>query len=67
MENMNDITMCLGKIGNFICPLRKKCYRFTTKRDEYYQSFFTETPYNKEKKECKYFWNNKNNKNNKKG
>lgn len=55
---MNDITMCSGRRKEFICPLREKCYRFTAKADRYWQSYFTEIPYNRKKNECKYFWDN---------
>lgn len=36
----NDITMCTGK-G---CKTKRTCYRFTKKPDEYYQSWFMESP-----------------------
>ena len=49
---MADITKCDG-VG---CPLKEKCYRFTAKDNEYGQSYFTETPYNKETKTCEYLW-----------
>ena len=49
---MADITKCEGKD----CPLKEKCYRFTAKANEYGQSYFTETPYNKETKTCEYLW-----------
>ena len=49
---MADITKCEGKD----CPLKEKCYRFTTKDNEFRQSYFTETPYNKETKTCGYLW-----------
>lgn len=51
---MADITMCEGKN----CPLKEKCYRFTAKVSEYRQSYFMETPYNKEENNCKHFWEN---------
>ena len=47
-----DGTKCEGK-G---CPLKETCYRFTAKDNEYGQSYFTETPYNKEKENCEYLW-----------
>ena len=49
---MADITKCEGKD----CPLKETCYRFTAKDNEYGQSYFTETPYNKEKENCEYLW-----------
>jgi hypothetical protein len=47
---MPDITMCHGE-G---CPLKEKCKRHTIKPDEYWQAYFTETPY--ENDECDYYW-----------
>jgi hypothetical protein len=44
--------MCKGE-G---CPLKEKCKRFTSKPFEAGQYFFKETPYDKDKKECNYFW-----------
>jgi len=52
---MPDITKCEDKD----CPLKESCYRFTAKPSEYRQSYFVETPYNKETKECDYYWDNK--------
>ncbi len=49
---MADITMCEGKD----CPLKETCYRFTAIVNEFRQSYFTETPYNKEKENCEYLW-----------
>ena len=49
---MADITKCEGKY----CPLKETCYRFTAKDNEYGQSYFIETPYNKETKTCEYLW-----------
>ncbi len=50
---MSDITKCSG----VDCPLKSECYRFLAPADEYWQSFFTEVPYDKEEKSCKEFWN----------
>ena len=50
-----DITMCSGKN----CPLSTTCYRYTAKANEFRQSYFIETPYNKEKQECEHYWENK--------
>ncbi len=52
---MPDITMCPGEE----CPLKEKCYRFTAHPNEFRQSFFTGIPYNEDKEECEYFWDNK--------
>ena len=49
---MPDISCCKG--GD--CPLKETCYRFTVKPDPYWQSYFGETPYNEEKKDCDYYW-----------
>ena len=53
---MPDITMCAGTN----CPLKEKCYRYLAKANEYHQSYFTEIPYDKEKKECEFYWKTKN-------
>ena len=50
---MADITMCAGKN----CPLKDKCYRFTSNINEYWQSYFTEEPIKND--DCEYFWDNK--------
>lgn len=47
---MPDYTMCTGDD----CPLKRDCFRFIAKPDEY-QSMFSIVPYNKEKKECNYY------------
>ena len=49
---MADITKCEGKD----CPLKETCYRFTVTANEFRQSYFIETPYNKETKTCEYLW-----------
>ena len=66
---MADITMCKG--GK--CELKKQCYRFTAKPDDY-QAYFVGLPYldmvdkngeiieNPESKDCKHFWSNKDSK-----
>ncbi len=48
---MPDITMCKGES----CPIKDRCRRFTSKPFAFGQYFFTEIPYDKEKKECNYF------------
>jgi len=49
---MPDITMCNG--GD--CPLKETCYRYKAKPSEFWQSYFTEIPYDEEKKECDHYW-----------
>lgn len=51
---MADITMCTG----VDCPLKKDCYRYTAIKDEYYQSFLIEVPYDVTKQSCPYYWEN---------
>ena len=46
--------MCSGNK----CPLKKKCYRHTAPKGMW-QSYFTNVPYDKEKKTCEYYWDNK--------
>jgi hypothetical protein len=45
-----DITMCPGTN----CPQREKCYRFTAKPDEYWQSYFIDPPIKDGK--CDLYW-----------
>jgi len=47
---MPDITMCPGTD----CSQKEKCYRFTAKPDEYWQSYFIEAPIKDGK--CEYYW-----------
>jgi hypothetical protein len=47
---MPDITMCPGTD----CPHKEKCYRFTAKPDEYWQSYFMNSPIKDGK--CEYYW-----------
>ena len=47
---MPDITMCNGQR----CPVREKCYRFTAKADELWQSYFVESPIKDNK--CDHYW-----------
>ena len=49
---MADITMCSGKN----CPLKRNCKRFTA-TPGMWQSYFSEPPYDWERKICKMFWN----------
>lgn len=53
---MADITMCEG----LSCPLKESCHRFTANKNELYQSYFVDIPYDNEKKECKYYWKEEN-------
>lgn len=52
---MPDISMCKG--GE--CPLKENCYRYLATPSEYLQSYLSNPPYNEEKKECEYYWDNK--------
>jgi hypothetical protein len=47
---MADITKCIGT-G---CPVKEKCYRYTTKSSEFRQSWFCEIPLKDGK--CDMFW-----------
>ena len=47
---MPDITKCNGE-G---CPIKEKCYRYTSEPSEYYQSYFTNAPIKDNK--CEYYW-----------
>lgn len=47
---MPDITKCRGTD----CPLKEHCYRYTSKADEHWQSYFVEPPYKNGK--CEMFW-----------
>jgi len=47
---MPDITMCSGE-G---CPFKEKCYRFTAKPSEYWQSYFVDPPIKDDK--CDHYW-----------
>ena len=49
---MPDICMCSGRD----CPLSNTCYRFLATPTPIMQSFFGKPPYDKEKKECDYYW-----------
>lgn len=59
---MADIAMCVGatnvKGTKFICPLRDKCYRFTATKNDRWQSYLVEVPYNKKTKKCGHYWDN---------
>lgn len=51
---MADITKCFGEENEIICPYREKCYRFTAKGDELYQSYFVGLPLKNDK--CDHYW-----------
>lgn len=48
---MPDITMCKDEK----CPLKKSCYRHEAEADEYWQSFFSESPRLLDDS-CEYYW-----------
>lgn len=48
---MADITKCEGKE----CTMKETCWRYKAPKG-YYQSYFTESPINKETKECEHYW-----------
>lgn len=47
--------MCSG----LDCPLKETCYRYTAKPNEFRQSYFINSPYDKENEKCDYFYENK--------
>jgi len=47
---MADITCC----NDTECPLKDKCYGWTANKNEYYQSYFIESP--REWDNCEYFY-----------
>lgn len=51
---MSDLTKCEGKK----CPIKDKCYRYTSKSGEYQQSWFTKEPFKIKKGvfKCDMFW-----------
>jgi len=54
---MPDITMCRNKDND--CELKLLCYRYTCEPSLYWQSFFSEPPFDKESLEyCEYFISN---------
>jgi len=48
---MPDISMCKG----INCPLAFNCYRFTATANPHWQTYFTETPWSEENKNCEYY------------
>lgn len=53
LKDMPDISKCNG----IDCPLKNNCYRYIAIASEY-QAYFMHPPYDEEKNECKYFWDN---------
>ena len=49
---MSDISKCKGTN----CPLAETCWRFRAPGNDYWQSYFTEVPYNHQEKNCEYYW-----------
>lgn len=49
---MADITKCSGT-G---CPIKDTCYRFRALANDYYQSWFSEEPYNHKAGYCESYW-----------
>ena len=51
--------MCpdISKCENEECPLKEKCYRYTSKPSEYRQTY-SEFKYDEITKGCDYFWSN---------
>ena len=58
----NDITKCPGKNYNTLelveCPYKDKCYRYTVKPDNNYQSYSDFTALLEDGKKCEYFISN---------
>lgn len=54
---MTEITKCDGiSTSNAPCPLKDKCYRYTSEKSEY-QSWFTEAPGKITEEDGKYIFN----------
>jgi len=49
---MPDITMC----QDHQCKLKENCYRYNAMPSKYDQSYFVNSPYNKQEDNCQYFW-----------
>lgn len=47
---MADITKC----GDELCPMKDKCRRYNAKENDYWQSWFSESPRDGDK--CDMFW-----------
>lgn len=54
-DKLADITMCRDKA----CSRKYDCYRFTAPENPWRQSFFAESPREKDKFHCDEFWDNK--------
>jgi len=52
---MTDISKCKG----LNCPLKLKCYRYTAKADEHWQSYLGRVPYDEKTESCSRYWSNK--------
>lgn len=48
---MADISMCEGN-G---CPLKDHCYRYTAPKNEHYQAYFVEVPWDTEELKCTFY------------
>lgn len=55
---MPDITMCTGRNGAIVCPLRSQCYRYTAKPNPRRQSFMN-APIAHEDQVCESYWANR--------
>lgn len=49
---MVDITKCSGEH----CPLKESCYRYFSKANPYWQSYFDIIPYDLHTNECEDYW-----------
>jgi hypothetical protein len=49
---MADISKCKGTN----CPLADTCWRYKAPGNEYYQSYFTEVPYDHKSHGCDHYW-----------
>ena len=47
-----DITKCKDEE----CPLKDTCFRYVAKPDEFWQAYFTETPFDKIRNTCDFYW-----------
>lgn len=52
---MPDITMCTGRNGAIVCPLRTQCYRYMAKPNPWWQSFMN-APIAHEDQVCESYW-----------
>lgn len=57
---MDDIAKCIGEIANGkLCPLRDKCYRFTSQEKAKGYFWYFDPPYNETKQSCDQFMDKK--------